>query len=342
MDASPNAGPRYPYLREALRSEYAGLPDSALESLLPQLTGTSAEDAENWLSTLGNAAGQVGRFLAQNPGVVQAAGTLVGGPVGGLVAGALPGLLGTLTGTPAAPPPAAVAAAPPVAGAGTVVPVAAAIAAPTPGPAPSGDAAARLLAVLARPETIRAIGQMVLGGAGRGNVTVGGTTPVPAAAFSNLLGALATQASAEFAAAQALPAAEFYLSADPGADPGNPEDRARALLQLLRVTDPPSDPLFGPGPAGPAGLPERPEGPEPVEPGEPSTPTEPTEPTEPAAPASWGERPRSPVRRGPVRSRRTRGRARRYRRRDWEAAEDIAASELETAAWYELARVVGS
>ena len=106
------------------------------------------------------------------------------------------------------------------------------------------SAAAQLLGVLARPETLQALMSMVLGSAGRSNVRVGGSR-VPTGAFANLLGTLAGQAGLEYAASTRAQHGHFenvpgYLRAFDGeayGDVANPEYRAAVLLELLQEAD---------------------------------------------------------------------------------------------------------
>jgi glycosyltransferase involved in cell wall biosynthesis len=93
------------------------------------------------------------------------------------------------------------------------------------------------MGTLSRPETLEALNAMLLGQAGKRHVRVAGT-PVPVAAFSELIESLANRASAEYAAV--APSAEQeipeYLLDQEGeliCDPAVPEERADALLELL-------------------------------------------------------------------------------------------------------------
>lgn len=231
---------RYPALREALAPEFADVADDALETAIPALLGQGVEagEAEEFL---GGLARSVGRFVSQNPMV----GALAKGAAGGALTGAPLGPLGALGGAV-------------VGGLGGAL-------GGRGGPgrrgsaAPGGGAARQLLALLAHPDAQRALAQLALGRAGRSTVQVGRRRmPVPAGAFSNLLGVLAAQATAEYAADQAEAEdaevlADSYLEADPTANPADPYDRGRALWTLLASEPPPQ----GVPPAAPNGQVER-------------------------------------------------------------------------------------
>ncbi|MFJ8635308.1 hypothetical protein [Streptomyces sp. NPDC093568] len=178
-----------------------------------------------------------------------------------------------------------------------------------PGPASAGGAGNALLSVLARPETQHALIQLALGAAGKEKVSTGGFA-VPAAAFANLLGGLATQASAEFAEShpEAAEADDTYVAFQPSADPANPLDRAASLNALLSSLPPLSapgstqEPVVAADPVGSAS----------------DVPPKPSEPRR--------ERPRRRVRRSA----------------DRVVYSDAETAELEAAAWYEYLRTVSS
>jgi hypothetical protein len=94
-----------------------------------------------------------------------------------------------------------------------------------------------------RPELLKAILAMLLGGAGTTTVPVG-NTPVPVSALTNLLSSLAGQASEAYNNERA-PAAGFAESThygsrspwSPRIDLASEEARAGALLNLLRESE---------------------------------------------------------------------------------------------------------
>ncbi|HEY3569634.1 MAG TPA: hypothetical protein VGP73_17005 [Thermoanaerobaculia bacterium] len=256
----------YPELRELLAPEYAELPPERLEAVLEySLGGGSVEDMESFWSSVkdfGRAAGGV--LQKALPVVGTVAGTALGGPVGaaiggaagqalsgalggalsgpnrgrgqrvlsGLAGGALQGVSGALGGG------GALGKALP----GPLGAVAGAVAPALGGLAGGGSpAAAQLARTITRPETLQALLSMVLGGAGRRQVPVGGT-PVPVSAFANLLGQLASQASAEYhqTIAGESAGAPMYLLDGAGefiGDPADPASRAEVLLRRFAEAD---------------------------------------------------------------------------------------------------------
>jgi hypothetical protein len=239
---SPARAVGYPYLREALDDRFASLPPEDIERLIDELfgPGVEAEDVEDILGSIGRAFGSIGpaigNFASQAapvlgralPGVASgAAAGSVFGPLG-TFGGAVLGGLGSLLGGGGAPP----AAAPRPS------------AAPAPGPAPpvpaGTPAAAQLLAVLSRPETLQALMSMLMGPAGQRSVPVGpNATPVGLGGFSNLLGVLGNQASAEYRliAPDADEGVPGYLMERADLDPAVPEHQAEALFALFREAD---------------------------------------------------------------------------------------------------------
>lgn len=110
------------------------------------------------------------------------------------------------------------------------------------------QAAVNLLQTLMRPEVSQALMAMIMGPTGRQDIDVNGT-PVPTAAFANLLGSLANRAAAEYYATvpfdgENVPRYLIDASGQYLADPSNPDDRASVLLRLLNQSDePPAAPL---------------------------------------------------------------------------------------------------
>ena len=216
-----STGELFPELSEVLAPEYADLPPERLERLLRgSLCEVSLEDVESFWSGLKSFGKQVGSFARQAlPGVGTAVGTMFGGPLGAQLGGTLGGLasqgLGAAMGSggrrrrPGAPPPAG-----------------------------GSPAAAQLLNVMTRPQTMQALLSMAMGKAGTPNVRVH-DTPVPPAAIANLLGMLANNAAAEYhqAVAGELSGTPRYLLDEAGelvCDPVDPNARAQVLLELFQ------------------------------------------------------------------------------------------------------------
>jgi hypothetical protein len=257
----PSETLEYPALREALDERYASLPPEDIEQLVYEMFGPAvqAEDLENIFSSIGKAFGNLGPTLSNfaqqaapviarvAPAAAQgfASGAMVGGPYAGL-AGAGLGILSSLLGGSQAPGgqpsrPATAPAAPPQMP-GAQMPAAPQMpGAPAlpPGQVAASPAAAALASLVSRPELGDVLKSLIMGSHGRRTVPVGpGGTQVGLDAFTNLLGALATQASVEHALLtpeqdEAVPA---YLEGR-DLDPAVPEHRAAALYDLFREAD---------------------------------------------------------------------------------------------------------
>ena len=220
----------YPAVRRIMGSERERLDDEALEEMLgglfPETDPADVEDFMRGLQRFGRQAAP----LAQRalPGVIQGAttGATVAGPWGA-VAGAVGGGIASLAGGGQPPSPAAS----PAPAAATTVPSAA----PAPGePAAPNAAAAQLLALLSRPETMQALLALLMSSSGRPAVRVG-SQAVPAAAFANAISELAAETAAAFAG-PALDGLSEYLRDDhgmPRVDVMNPAERAALLLEEL-------------------------------------------------------------------------------------------------------------
>ena len=99
-------------------------------------------------------------------------------------------------------------------------------------------ASGQLLSLLQRPETMQALAALNLGPMGRNTIHVGsGQTPVPTSGIANLLGRLASQASAEASEWSAESESEMhYMMDDAGefvGDPALDRDRAARVWNLL-------------------------------------------------------------------------------------------------------------
>lgn len=238
-DEGPDDDP-YPALRAALAPEYRYLPPEAIESIFGSI-GLSAEDLEFDFGRALRSAGQAAAGLAPTvlPIAGTALGTVFGGPVGGALGGTLGQLAGGAIGTAAGPRPRPRGPRPVPSVAG-LRPGAAGLTAPPRAPGGS-TAAATLLRLLSQPEVLRALQGMALGSLGSRSVPVGGT-PVPNGAFANLVGSLATRATAEHHAVAAgedegVPAYLLDGTGEPVVDVTLPEERAGRLLELLDAAD---------------------------------------------------------------------------------------------------------
>jgi hypothetical protein len=244
----------YPEVRYILAPSLAAhLSDSDIERLVERQLGIEAVDAEDFLGTLGNIWNAAAPVVARvAPGAIQGAisGGMAAGPYGAL-AGAGMGILSGLLGGGGQPSPGAgpppMTAPPPMAAPPPMS------APPMPMGAGGSPAAASLAQMLMRPEIQQALMAMLMGSAGRQQIPVAGTQ-VPVGAFTNAIGQLSQQASAEhhvrvggFSAA-----VPEYLFESNGAlavaNPSNAAERATRVVSLLdkaevqRVSRMPSPP----------------------------------------------------------------------------------------------------
>jgi hypothetical protein len=229
------AGTQYPKLRRALTESLRASPDNVIERAVAA-QGLRASSVEDFWDSLGNfvasalpaVGGAVGSVIA--PGV----GTAIGAGLGSAAGSALHAAIGP--GQQPAP--------------------ARAAAAPAPAPVSSQQATAQLLQLLAQPQLLQALMQMLLGSAGSATVPVpvpmpaqvpAATAPVgaspaasvPVSAFTNLLSTLATQASEAYNAERGVSASAgvYHYGAGPWGsvtDLASPDSRAEALMNLLR------------------------------------------------------------------------------------------------------------
>lgn len=186
----------YPAVRKVMGPERAEIDDEYLEGMLGELFPHAApEDVEDFMGTLQRAANVVAPMAQKAlPGIMQGAvqGATIGGPWGALAGAVGGGAMSLLGGgqaaaggtSPAAPPPAAPS--PPVAPAPASLSMG--------GAAGSNAAAAQLLALLSRPETMQALLALLMGNAGRPAVAAGTSAQAPAA-FANAISELAAEAA---------------------------------------------------------------------------------------------------------------------------------------------------
>jgi hypothetical protein len=229
----------FPNLRLAASKEYESLPDEAFAQVVGRSLGIPAEYAENWLSNFGRA------FQQAAPGIAQGAlsGAMGGAALGpwGMLGGAVLGGLGAgLSGARGG------------AGGAAPAPAQPAVRPGAPPGAPAGaPAAGALMSLLGNPALQQALMSMLLGPrTGRESVEVGPSrTPVPVAAFAELLREAADQALNQYEqvggadVAESMP--EYLAEArDRGNDTGNALVRGLVLAKLL-------EPPFGYVPAAP-------------------------------------------------------------------------------------------
>ena len=234
----PGESDPYPELRGVLAPELAGLPAEEIESAIDALYGgeISAEELESFWKGLGKVA------QTALPVATTALGTAFGGPLGGMLGGAVGKAASGAIGGAMRPGPRrgrgrrilaglapALGGLAPALGAGGLAGGA------------TGGAAGQLLRTISRPETLKALGSMALGPAGKRQMNVAGM-PVPVASFANLLGVLANQAAAEhhMAGAGELTGTPAYLLDENGEAIGDPFDatsRAEVLLSRLETAD---------------------------------------------------------------------------------------------------------
>lgn len=195
----------YPAVRLSMSQDHVMIDDAAIESLLSDLfPGSHPDDVENFAQAFRNVTKTVAPIAQRAlPGAIQGASTgmMVGGPYGALFGALGGGAISALSGSSQAQqpsqtttPPAQPAAVPtptrahaqpvsaPFRGPTTAVPSA--------GVAASQAAAAQLLALLSRPETLQALMALAMQAQGRRTVTVG-SARVPARALANALSDLA-------------------------------------------------------------------------------------------------------------------------------------------------------
>jgi hypothetical protein len=251
----------YPLIRTALAPEFAGLSAEDVESIL-ESNGIEAAAMEGFFDDVGHAFSSAAKTVAPVaakalPGVISgaAAGCALGpwGCLGGALIGGVGSALSGGGSKPASPaaassPASTIASAIPAVlgavggGGGAASGIAAAL------PAVAGllggaggaagdktNPAAVLLGLLQNPSVQQALMSMSLGGAGRKDVSVGGTA-VPASAFANLVSTVGSKAftKAEAAAEPSEDLPEYlYSNGNLTADPAIPSERAARLLEML-------------------------------------------------------------------------------------------------------------
>lgn len=227
-----------PHLHARLAPRYRTVSVERLDAYIGRtLGGAPLEAVEDFLGTLA----QVGQAVL--PVLLPAIGTAIGGPVGGAIgagagAAATAGIKGAMAGKgspPATPPPKS-----PPAPAGPAAPTRPASGRAQPKRSPvqrqapvqnQSLAAAQLLALLLSPELLQALGQLLLGSAGKSTVKVHGET-VPIPALLSLASELADRAAVEALGEAAFDGSASYMESN-GYDTTSAEERARALWELF-------------------------------------------------------------------------------------------------------------
>jgi hypothetical protein len=214
----------YREVREVLHPKYRNRSPEDVEAVL-ESANINAEVMEDFLATVGDFGKKVAGALLPVAGT--ALGTAYGGPVGGAAGGAVGSALGgALAGgqTPGQPPQQQMPSQP-------VTPQ-------LPGASP---AAWQLLQMIFRPELLQALAAMCMGRTGAPNIPVGNASASPGA-FTNMISALADQASAEYNAAMAadgesIPSYLLNFAGEVQGDIMDPEYRALRLREMLQEAD---------------------------------------------------------------------------------------------------------
>lgn len=240
-----------PYFQRLPDRQVAEMLLDAMEQMSPMeqdafATLSMQYAGENFFRDLGRGISQVAsKALPYIAPIAQVAaplvGTVIGGPVGGAIGGQLAGMLGQIASPaqrpaqPAAPPsrPAPQAAPPPRPS------VQAAPAAPAP-PANLNPAATQLMSLLSNPQLIQALLGQVMGNSGTGTARVTANNQVQTIPFGALMNTVSelAQRAAEESILTGSTESDNYLMDSPGNysidDPSSPEQRADAVMQLLR------------------------------------------------------------------------------------------------------------
>jgi hypothetical protein len=226
----------YPAIRRVMGPGRLSLDDTALESVVSQtFEGAEAMAVEDFLGSVQRFGKQIAPIAQKAlPGVIQGAttGASVAGPwgaVAGAVGGGAAGLLGGGSKPTARPAPRT----------GQGVPTRAV--APGVGRSPGqplartpSPAAAQLWGLLSRPETMQALGALLLANLGRPTVLVG-NKPVQAAEFATAISEVAAQAAMEAMPYQGFGVPQHLTDeyGHPRGDLANPADRAALLTADL-------------------------------------------------------------------------------------------------------------
>lgn len=244
--------------RDFLSPHFQRLPDrhvagvllDAMEQMSPMeqdafATLSMQYAGENFFRDLGRGISQVAsKALPYIAPIAQIAaplaGTIIGGPVGGAIGNQLAGMLGQIAAPaqrpaqPAAPPPRPVVpVAPPPRPSVQAAPAA-------PPPANLNPAATQLMSLLSNPQLIQALMGQVMGNSGTGTARVTANNQVQTIPFGSLMNTVSelAQRAAEESILTGSPESDNYLMDSQGNysidDPSSPEQRADAVMHLLR------------------------------------------------------------------------------------------------------------
>lgn len=183
----------YENISEILNPEYSNLDAESVRLLLEQ----SNIDAEYMESILGMLKDIGKKVVKAMPQILPVAAPIIGGVVGGPAGATVGSMVGGFAGSPSQPaqPSAPPATLPPITGLQNL---------PSQQQMPGGSQAASILAqLLYNPKLLESLMAMIMGQAGAPNISVGSKQVRPSA-FTNLLGELAKQATAEYNAMESL------------------------------------------------------------------------------------------------------------------------------------------
>lgn len=239
------------YARRLTDDQIAGVLRDAMESMSDMereafaaisLQKTIADHAEDFGSFIKSVGGIAKKALPVVAPILQTAaplvGTTFGGPVGGMIGTQVGNLLGNYAGTPAPKATRNMPAAAPPAQAPGMRP---ALSPATPKPVVDVNPfASQLMALLSNPQLLQAVMGQTLGNVGNGNASVqlqNSVETIPFGAMMNTLSELAQRAAEESLRTGSMES-ENYLTDNYGnyriGDPSNPEERADAVMELLR------------------------------------------------------------------------------------------------------------
>lgn len=232
----------YPAIRLSMDDRREQLDDQQLEDYLAEIMpGVDPEEVENFMRSLQRFGRQVAPIAQRAlPGIIQGAtqGGMVGGPWGALGGAVIGGVSSALSGRgrqpqPSPSPPAPTAAPTPVAARITPGPVSAGTTAGSPAANVSMNMTPiqQLMALLSRPETMQALSALLMSGAGRRTVNLGGQS-VPAASFANAISEIAADVVDASYSTIEENIADYLVDSQgmPRGDINNPSERARLLL----------------------------------------------------------------------------------------------------------------
>jgi hypothetical protein len=217
----------YPAVRRVMGPDRERMSDEELEDMLEHAFPESEPgEVESFMKSIQKFARQAAPIVQRvAPSIAKGAmsGAAVGGPWGALIGG-LGGGAGTLLSGGLKPPAPGRGPAPAPAPRPMAAPAPAMGPAAVAGAGASGPAAAQLLTLLSRPETMQALLAILMGQAGRTSIPLG-ERHVPATAFADALSELASEA----AGSAGTSGYWFDPQGEPRCDLANPRSRAALL-----------------------------------------------------------------------------------------------------------------